>query len=336
MNPWISLLKKMDLSRTEQEVVRRFEADPMGRSFLPVADILRAYRYADESLELLIYGVMHHPTFTVSRIVLVRELLQKGMVTEAWKTLDESKSSLKENVLAQKLMFRLAILLEFEAIARETYRHMKTQQMMDPDITEIGEFFEVSGIHLTRDRLITEMTGHGIKLILPLQSKSEGASIKNQSVKNIELSAAGSEINHEIELPGFRELPEIQEAQEFEEDRFGGFRVIALSEIFQGADDQDVMHSGPGGIELDSSTLAGIYEHQGHFEKALAVYRRLLRLTPSNNLIKTKISELASKRQRQKNDDLVIDPAIADSMEQVEIIDVQVKFYQSLLERLNQ
>jgi tetratricopeptide (TPR) repeat protein len=324
MNPWIPLLKKLDLSRTEQEVVKRFEADPVGRSFLPVADILRSYRYADESLELLVYGVMHHPTFTVARIVLVRELLQKGLVTEAWQTLEESKTPLRENVLAQKLRFKLAILLGHESIVRSTYRHLKLHQMTDGEISRIGELLEVSGLGATRDRLIQEMKNRGVSPILPTPSSAAATEESTDVTANNGFGVGGGEATAEL-----------YQAHDNAEGRFGGFQVIALEEIFHGVDDKSGTHPGPGGIELDSSTLAEIYEHQGHYEKAIAVYRRLLRLTPSNDFIKAKISELASKKQRQKDEDLAVDPAIADSMEQIEVIDVQMKFYRALLERLN-
>ena len=119
-DPWMPLLNRLNLSRTEREVARRFEADPQGRSFLPVADILRANRLIDESLELLTQGVALHPTFTVARVVLARELLNKGMVEASWRTLEESPVPLQANLLAQKLRFRLAVLLFDEANVRAT------------------------------------------------------------------------------------------------------------------------------------------------------------------------------------------------------------------------
>jgi hypothetical protein len=323
MNPWIPLLKGIDLSRTEQEVVKRFEADPSGRSFLPVADILRSYRYADESIELLVYGVMQHPTFTVARIVLVRELLQKGLITDAWQGLEDSKTSLKENVLAQKLTFKLAILLGYESVVRSTYRHMKLQQMTDTEIDRIGEMLELSGLVVTRDRMILEMKNRGVTPVLPTEIEFEEVPISASVTSDLHLTedVSGKPLN--------------VQSDESSNQRFGGFQVISLEEVFHGVDDKTSSSMGAGGIELDSSTLAEIYEHQGHFEKAIGVYRRLLRLTPSNEFIKTKISELASKKQRQKDEDLAVDPSIADSMEQIEIIEIQTKFYQSLLERLS-
>lgn len=321
MNPWISLLHKLDLSRTEQEVVKRFESDPSGRSFLPVADILRSYKYADESLELLIYGVMHHPTFTVARIVLVRELLEKGLVTDAWQALEEAKSSLRDNVLAQKLKFKLSILLGQESTVRATYRHMKVQQMTDNEISRIGEMLEMSGLAATRDRLIQDMKSRGVVPVLPSVATQPAPAEKGPALGGLPTESEAHESLESAAKPSDQD------------QRFAAFQVLALDEILNGVPESATSQS-VGGIELDSSTLASIYEHQGHFDKALAVYRRLLRLTPSNEFLKAKISDLASRKQRQKDQDLAIDPEIADSMEQIEMIDVQMKFYRRMLERL--
>src|SRR4051812_43320752 len=109
--PWWSMLTSLPLSLTEREVAKRFEADPLGRTFLPVADILRSHRLVDESLELLAQGVARHPGFAVARVVLARELLQKGAIVDAWQILEDSPVALRDNLLAQKLRFRLALLL---------------------------------------------------------------------------------------------------------------------------------------------------------------------------------------------------------------------------------
>lgn len=322
MNQWISILKSLELSRTEFEIVKRFEADPNGRSFLPVADILRSYRFIDESLELLVSGVVRHPTFTVARIVLVRELLQKGLVVEAWQTLEEAKTSLRDNVLAQKLRFKLATLLGYDSIARSTLRHLKLNQMTDGEIDRIGEILEISGLSVTRERMMQEMKNRGIALTLPAEAEVQGVKSDGHRQEN--------------SMPADSSAPYVQ-AHGYDDQvltRFGGFQVVALGEVFHEGSNTAVTNLGYPGIELDSTTLASIYENQGHYDRAIEVYRRLLRMTPSNELIKTKLSELASKKQRQRTDDLAIDPQVADSMEQIEVIDIQMKFYRDLLTRI--
>lgn len=91
IDPWVQILRNLKLSRAEQAVLKRYEQDPEGRAFLPLADILRSHKKIDESLELLTQGVERHPGFSVARVVLARELLNKGMVLEAWHTLEDSR-----------------------------------------------------------------------------------------------------------------------------------------------------------------------------------------------------------------------------------------------------
>ncbi len=87
-NLWTPLLKNLPLSRTEREVVKRYNSDPDGRTFLPIADILRSHKLPNESLEILVRGVERHPNFTVARVVLARELLQKGLIQDSWNILE--------------------------------------------------------------------------------------------------------------------------------------------------------------------------------------------------------------------------------------------------------
>lgn len=332
--PWIALLNKLPLSRTEREVVKRFEADPSGRTFLPIADILRSHRLVDESLELLTQGVDKHPTFSVARVVLARELLQKGLIENAWRTLESSPVALAENILAQKLRFRLAILMGFEPTARAGYQHMQLHQMVDADTKRLADVHEVTGFAAAREKLIKELESRGTTLVLPAARPTppSAAEVLSGPVPGFEAPPAAAE-------PSLRDLPvnsAYLDAETLERDHnLAGFHVIPLDEIFrpqaEGAPSRAVTGAG---VELDSTTLADIYARQGHHTKALSVYRRLLRLTPGNDLLRRKVAELARLEREQKSVDLTIDPSVVDKMEEVEIIDRQIRFYNELLGKL--
>ena len=81
--------------------------------------------------------------------------------------------------------------------------------------------------------------------------------------------------------------------------------------------------------------MAEIYIRQAHYGKALAVFRRLLKMTPNNDYLRRKVAELARLEREQRETDLEVDPAIVDRMETVEIIDRQIRFYNDLLARLS-
>ena len=102
--------------------------------------------------------------------------------------------------------------------------------------------------------------------------------------------------------------------------------------------DSSVELTGPSGksttVELDSTTLAEIYAKQGFYAKALAIYRRLLRMAPHNDLIRLKVSEMARLEKGQRDDDLEADPVIYDRMEVVEIIDRQIRFMNQMLQSI--
>jgi hypothetical protein len=329
ISSWLAILNNLQLSRTEKEIVKRFELDPEGRAFLPVADILRSHRLHDECLELLTSGVSRHPTFTVARVVLARELLQKGHVTQAARTLDETPLSLKDNVLAQKLQFRIAVLARQEYLARSLFSNLKLQQMLDPETRALGDVMEVSGFDKARANAMREFSDRGIELSLPeIQDSSES---ETRSSETLVFQDALDEYN----------LPKITKSEYFTDDParatdLEGFHVVSLAEIFRPGDGGNAGRvKGIDGIELDSTTLAEIYEKQGHYSKSLSIYRRLLRMAPGNDLLKRKVSELARLDKEQKDVDLTVDPALVDKMETIEIIDRQIKFFNDILGSLN-
>lgn len=332
--PWIALLNKLPLARTEREVVKRFEADPDGRTFLPIADILRSHRLQDESLELLTQGVDKHPSFTVARVVLARELLQKGLVENAWRTLESSPTPLNENILAQKLRYRLAILMGFESTARSLYQHMQLNQMVDVETKRLADVHEVTSFLAARERLVKEFQGRGTEVVLPAAptTSPDGSAAALAGDARADDTAS-------LPVPSYREASlnsAYLDADGIENDRnLAGFHVVPLDEIFRAPADGSPSRAATGsGIELDSTTLADIYAGQGHYTKALSVYRRLLRLTPGNDLLRRKVADLARLEREQKNVDLTIDPSVVDRMESVEIIDRQIRFYNELLGKL--
>ncbi len=317
MNPWLNILSKITLSKSEQEVVKRFESNPEGRSFLAIADILKNHHYIDESLELLVQGVEQHPKYIVARVVLARELFYKGLMSEAWKVLDEADVSLAENILAQKLRFKLALVLNYEALARSTFHHMKRQQMVDQECNRLGDILALSGFAQARQRLLKDLQKQGTRAIIPAD---------DQSI--IEAETAGAVLTPE------EELDEGVWSSEVDDEEFAGYHVMSLEEIFRPSD-HDRKDFSPNGIELDSTTLAEIYESQQHYGKALNVYKRLLRMTPNNDFLRNKVADTARKVREQEKEDVSVDPSVVDKMEQLEIINRQMAFYADLLEKIS-
>ena len=324
------MARQLPLSRSEQEVLRRFEEDPSGRQFLPLSDILRNHKLVEESVELLAQGVQDHPGFAVARVVLARELFQRGMIMDAWTTLDHAPAPLTDNVLAQKLKFKMAVLLGDEAIAIAAFQHLRMQQGIDPEIKKISERLEIDGIVTARKEYRADLSSRGIVLILP-------------SVDVTSLVRAGETRGVSKEAPVATRSRAKRFVLEYELDdstrrQMESFHVMPLAEVFVPGVSAEQGHDniGRGQVELDSTTLADIYSKQGFYAKALAIYRRLLRMAPHNDLIRLKVSELARLEKEQRTDDLESDPVAFDRMEIVEIIDRQTRFINGLLDKITQ
>jgi tetratricopeptide (TPR) repeat protein len=324
--PWISAIDQLPLSRTEQEVVRRFLQDPGGRGFLPVADVLRTHKLLEESLELLTLGVQRHPSFTVARVVLARELYLRGMLLQAWTLLEGSPVPLYDNVLAQKLIFKMAVAFGDERSALSSYTALRQLQGLDDEAKRLGEMLEANGIAITRDTWRKELRLKGIEVSTSpseYDTRREGSSATDSKVAQ---GNRGARFILEYELDGSTR------------EQFQNYHVLPLKEIFSGESGSGSLSSktgsDAGAIELDSTTLAEIYTKQGHYSKALGIYRRLLRLSPHNDLLRLKVSELSRLDSDQRRTDFEADPAMYDKMEVVEIIDRQMRFYSNLLDRI--
>ena len=319
----VKLLASLDLSRTEREVTRRFDLDPDGRAFLPVADILRAHGHHNEAIEVLLQGVERHPSFTVARVVLARELLQKGMILEARRALEDSQSPLRDNILAQKLFFKIHALIGDETSARDVLEHLKTNRLLDAEIRRYGEVMDLQGFAAARQRLLRDMTDSGIDVQIPQPH-----------------AIAAMEVQKVDSGPQFRIIGD-EETDVHEQDAVTGFHATSLQDIFRPGDMSGAgggrsvsFGIGTSGVELDSSTLADIYARQGHYAKALAVYRRLLRMSPQNELLRRKVAEVQHLERKQRDVDTDVDAGVADRVETLEVIEAQIRFYQEMLSAL--
>ena len=195
--------------------------------------------------------------------------------------------------------------------------------MLDADLNRIGDVMEISGFAKARLRLIKDLKERGTEPVLP------------EEINAFEVPDAPMPEASLVERAGALTTDFLSKEFLEEVEDLDGFHVVPLREIFAPGDEITGKKSADDGVELDSTTLADIYTKQGHYSKALSVYRRLLKMTPGNDMIKRKVAELARLDKDQRDIDLSVDPAIVDKMESVEIIDKQINFYNSLLGRLS-
>lgn len=340
LESWLRILQELPLSKSEKELTARFAVDPEGRGFLSIAEVLKTHQAHEESLELLSEGIARHPDYSVARVVLARELYNRGLIQQSLKTLDEAPKPLKDNLLAQKIRFKALILLNQGDASRAIHLQLKTSPHMDEETKDLLRSFETLGPAIVRDQILKDFASKGFPLDLDQtglddtidQSLPLGQTHPNHTNPLGDLNQFSStEMGHDKTnlISAFFNAEDILEDQ-----NILGFQVIPLYEIFH-PDQSTHLPTSAVAHQLDSATLADIYTKQGLFTKALEVYKRLLRVTPGNDFIKRRIAELSRLEQGQKSEDLTIDPEVVDRMEALSVIDKKVEFYEGLLHKID-
>jgi hypothetical protein len=78
--------------------------------------------------------------------------------------LESSPLSLEDNVLAQKLKLKLAILIGLEDVSQQVSRHMFVHQMHDEETKALSEALKSSKPETVKDRLIQGLRSHGVEV----------------------------------------------------------------------------------------------------------------------------------------------------------------------------
>ena len=344
IDKWLALIEGVKLSRSESTVVKKFKQDPDGKYFLQFSDILKTHGKENESLELLIEGVNRHPTFSVARVLLAKNLLDRGLVEEAWQTLEESPVSLEGNKLSTKLKIKICVLLGYEDIARSLLFEGKTGT--DSQILSIKQDIINLGFDSARIKLIEELSLDK-DFILKNFSSSKIKKKKNQKSNPSKQSDSDSKDN----LDGIGSIDDIDNIDNIDNidikalttkrsstcgsSSLNDFHLSNLSNALSESQ-ESIISQNFASSSLSSMTLASIYTKQGHYGKALGIYRQLLLEKPHNKVLLEKIAELSELDKKQTISDIAVDPELVDKMEQLKIIDYKISILNSLMSKLDQ
>ena len=301
---WTLAFAELDLTDAERAIVQRLVSTPRSRSFLPAAEILKKSGKINECIELLTIGLEWHPSYSAARVTLARELFNQGMMEETWEHLHREGDYLGGNFLAQKLKLQTAIVLGMESEARAICDSMVAGGIFDDDIELIHQKLSSLRFAVVRAEWMRLLEDKGIK-ILPLSAPAGTVSPRGQ-----EMSAEDDGL-----------------------ERTKGFYVAPVKQIFAPGGGEEPIRD-LAGCELDTMTLAELYERQGHYGKALEIYRRLATLSTQNEMFRRKISELSAQMHLQREADFKVDPLVVKKMQKIEVIDSQIAYLHRLLDRL--
>lgn len=295
MLAFLTLLDNVPLTKGDQQLVENFRTDPEGRGFLSIVELLNSCDYHDEALELLQIGLANHPQFTAARVILAKEFFNRGMVEETLSILEQSPTNLQENVLAQKIKLKALLIIGDEKEFAKVFALLSKDNLFDEQCLVIAQRYHLEGFVSARQLLVDKLRDQGIVVTLA-----------RSPVEKVE-----------------RPSPLVCKD-------FADYWIISIGEIFINSCQSSVNNS----VTLETKTMAQIYEDQGNYSAALAIYRRLLAKFPQTAFYRHKVMEVSQLSQKQQQDTL-LDPATVSRLEQLDKLEIKISSCRKFLHQLH-
>lgn len=246
----------------------RMSRDPFSRAFLQLAEEYRKVGRYDEAVKVCMEGLARHPTYHTARIALGRTYLEKGDLESARRALSEVLELTPENHLAAKLLAEVQRRMGDLSGASETYRAILRHYPGDREIAAL--------LHDLQPPKADERPGSAA---LPPAAPSPAA--LGVRVESARPTPAGGE-------PSLDYGPE---------DLVGGMAGVASPRdagFRQESRGEGLDAAGPDGPDaLQTNTLAELYLRQGLVDRALEVYRAMLRHDPAHEGARRRLRELS-------------------------------------------
>lgn len=304
------ILDDLILSEQQREAVDLYYSNPKSRNFLPVVDILLSHGAEGEAIHLLVCGLVNHPSYTVARIKLSQLYFNRGDFQQAWQALEASPVGLQDNITAQLIKFKVALILRWDDLFRLLIAKLRSEKNIPRFERDLIIQFDRFGVEEAYGFCVRELERLGIHL------RRQGG--ESQKVKDGEISDAD---RSEVEGDTF-----------VSEDSISGFFVAPLWQIFDRFDETAHRHEAH---DLDSLTLVKVYKDQGFYEKALEILKRFVFLAPENDLLQREWIETKALFEEQKLKERSFDPVLAERMNQVQGLNSRLNKLQNFLKRLD-
>lgn len=304
-----------DLTPAECDTVSRFEKDPRGPLFMAAAEILRKRGYIDEAIVIMEDGVNSFPHYHSARAALARDYYFKGLMREALRQVSIVTEKSVDNLMAQRLRLKLAILFEDRHEVRNRLGILKNL-FRDDDFTktvrDLVAYDEWSGVQTL---LRSELEDLGIQHNLNTEEESSDSALARLqtqatqtpepweiSVAQISPSPTWDQASLDITDPNNLadddpNLPQaLKQGTSLASIRGDAERYVALKGFTRvsatGYFLQSLRPNEQGRSHLDSMTLAEILAKQGLVDRSKAIYRRLLREDPANTAAQKALHQL--------------------------------------------
>jgi len=247
-----------------EKYLKEYQENPRSRVFAPLAEAYRKSGLIDEAMEICKEGLEYHPNFLSGIVALARCYFDKGLYTAAIKELEKVTSEVPDNYLAQKL---LALSYSLVGDRNNALKAFKMVLYMNPRDKEA----KISIIEIeNEDKKILET---GLKNVTTFENIEE-----EEVIPPLFSSQQTLQSN-----PDFKIIDDIVHEADL------NFEEKHISQAFN-----SVTEENPDEIltNISTMTMGDLLVAQGHKEKALEVYKKILDQNPAQMIIKQKIEAL--------------------------------------------
>lgn len=238
---------------TIESLKERIARDPLSRAFLQLAEEYRKEGRYQEAVRVCLEGLERHPTYHTARLSLGRTHMEAGDLAAARRAFSEVLDLQPENHLAGKLLAEVQKKTSDLAGAADTYRTIMRYYPNDR---------EVQGLLSEALRGSAAASTAGAEGIPPAPPKTPAS-------------------------PGPAAMPPLRPPDPAPDFRAGDLDGAGLpAEAAQ-------EHGARGGDDaLQTNTLAELYLRQGLVDRAVEVYRAMLRVDPANQKAARRLADL--------------------------------------------
>lgn len=274
----------------EAELARlteRYEEQPAGRVFAPLADCHRKLGQLDSALQICLTGLARHPGYSSAQLILGKIFLDRGEDDRAREALERVLELDPQNLLAMRLLAERADRLGELHEAEARWRQLDALDY-DPELTE-ERLADLARRRTGPAAPAGDEPAAGPELTDGADDEADGA--------EDEVSAAGDDA----------EAPEPDPVETAPE------AVAADEESPATAEPAKPAATSGHTSEIATLTLAGIYAEQGFKAKALEIYRAIASRNPDLPGLQERIEAIESAMARVERS--AVEEFSADSTE---------------------
>jgi tetratricopeptide (TPR) repeat protein len=260
---------------TIESLKDRVARDPFSRAFLQLAEEYRKEGRYQEAIDVCLEGLQRHPTYHTARIALGRTQMEAGDLEAARKTFAEVLDLQPENHLAAKLLAEIQTKTGDSVGAVETYRNILRYYPEDREVAAL--------LQEAQPPLVSPAT-------TPIRQDppfAAGPPVPEPDDSPFQVAVTAPRTLDPS--PDFR--PEDFGGKALAADREGPAPAAVVPASWTGPRPEDPIE--PMDDALQTNTLAEVYLRQGLVDRAVEVYRGMLRVDPTNRKAAARLGELA-------------------------------------------